>query len=307
MAAGQADMREERTGTLAGLACYILWGLFPLYWKMLVDVNSIEIICHRIIWCFATAIVVCAVLRLHPYRLLSNRRGWAHLLPAALIIATNWGMYIWGVNNGYVVEAALGYYINPLVSVLIGRVAFKERLTPMQCIAVVLCTLGVTYFTVSYGRFPWLAFALAISFGVYGAIKKHGGYPSFEALAVENTITLPIAIGLAITVAHITGTHAFFGDVSSVAGWKTTALLILGGPVTAIPLMLFSAAANKIPLASLGFIQYVSPTLQLIIGVFVFGEPFTLAHAVCFACIWAGLSFVVADAALRYRAGLRAS
>ncbi len=171
-----------------------------------------------------------------------------------------------------------------------------ERLTPLQWIAVALCSIGILFFTTGYGRFPWIAIVLAISFGAYGAIKKKGGYPGVEAIAVESTVMAPVAILGVVLLAAFGGGQAFLGDPSTAESWTTTALLVGGGAVTAVPLILFATAANSIPLTLLGFLQYISPTIALIIGVFVNGEPFTLAHAVCFGCIWCGLVLVAIDA-----------
>ena len=286
---------DERRGVVAGVFCYLLWGLFPMYWKLLDEVNSFEIIAHRIIWCFATTVIFCAIARLDLPGLLKQRRAWRFLVPAALFITLNWSIYIFAVNTDHVVETAIGYYINPLVSVVLGIVVFHEKLSPLKIVAVALCTIGVVYFTVNYGQFPWIAIALALSFGIYGAIKKKGGYPATTAIAFENTVMLLPAILFAIALAHVTGTHAFAANLDTTHGIYLTVLLILGGPATAIPLILFAKAANLIPLSLLGFMQYLSPTLALLTGVFLFGEPFTLAHAVCLGCIWVGIALVTID------------
>ncbi|HAM15770.1 MAG TPA: EamA family transporter RarD [Eggerthellaceae bacterium] len=286
---------EERRGVLCGLFCYVFWGLCPIYWKLLLEVNSFEIIAHRIIWCFAVTLVVCAVGRLGFGELVRQRRAWRYLVPSSLLISVNWALYIYAVNSGNVIETAIGYYINPLVSIVLGVVVFRERLTRLQTLAVALCTFGIVFFTVNYGRFPWIALSLAFSFGAYGAVKKKAGYAATPALAFESMVMLVPAIVLAIVLAQVTGTHAFLGDTATAHGWLLTALLVLAGPVTAVPLILFASAANRIPLSLLGFIQYVSPTIALLSGVFLFGEAFTVAHAVCLGCIWAGLAIVSAE------------
>lgn len=287
-----SDIAEQRRGIAAGLACYVLWGFFPLYWKLLGEVNSFEVIAHRVIWCFATTVIVCAAARLDLPGLLRQPRAWRYLAPAALIITLNWSIYIFAVDIGRVVETAIGYYINPLVSILLGVVVFREKLTRLQLTAIALCAVGVIFFTANYGQFPWIALALAFSFGIYGAIKKKAGYPATTALAFENTVMVVPAIVFAIVLAQVTGTHAFAANLDTAHGWYLTLLLVLAGPATAIPLILFAKAANSIPLSLLGFIQYVSPTIALLTGVFLFGEPFTLAHAVCLGCIWCGLALV---------------
>ena len=283
---------DERRGVLSGLFCYVLWGLFPIYWKLLSEVDPLEIIAHRIIWCFVLVIVVCLVGKLGLGTLMRQRRAWAYLVPCAVFITINWSVYIYAVNSGQVVETAIGYYINPLVSIVLGVVFFHERLTRLQSIAVAFCTFGIVFFTVNYGQFPWIAIALAVSFGVYGALKKKAAYPAVTALGVECTVMVVPAIVFAIVLANVTGSHAFLGDTATAHGWLITALLVLAGAVTAVPLILFANAANKIPLSLLGFLQYISPTIALLTGVFLFGEPFTLAHAVCLGSIWCGLALV---------------
>lgn len=292
---------EERRGTLAGLACYAFWGLCPLYWKLLDHVNPFEVIAHRIIWCWVLVVALCLFFKMTWTPMLASKRAWGHLAPAAVLITINWSLYIYAVVSGHVVDTALGYYINPLVTILLGTLFFKERLTPLQTAAVGLCLAGVGYFLVDHGELPWISLALAVSFGLYGAVKKHGCYPAIPALAMENTLTVPFAMIGALALAVFTGDHAFL-DTSSAEGLTTTALLVGAGAVTAIPLVLFATAANNVPLSLMGFIQYVSPTCALILGVFVFGEPFTFAHAVCFGCIWAGLALVGIDSLRRERA-----
>ena len=298
-------MSETRKGIITGFLCYLFWGVCPIYWKLLVNVDSLEIIAQRILWCAAMTVGICFVMRLDLPGLLKDKRAWKILLPAAILITFNWGIYIYAVNIGCVVQTAIGYYINPLVSIVLGIVFFSERLTKLQVIAVALCAFGVVFFTVSYGEFPWISLALAFSFGLYGAVKKKGGYPAAQALAMENVILFFPVLIFAIVLAFVTGQHAFLGDVSSVDGWVTTLLLIGGGPVTAIPLLLFSTAANKIPLSLLGFIQYVSPTIALLLGVFLFGEAFTFAHAVLLVCIWSGLALVSVQTLRGERAGVQ--
>lgn len=288
--------KQLRRGVLAAFLCYVLWGTFPLYWKLLSHVDPFEIIAHRIIWCFVFTVALCALMRLDFLRLLRDRRALRFLIPAALLITLNWGLYVYAVSIDHIVETAIGYYLNPLVSIILGMLVFQERLSRLQTVAVALCAGGICFFTVNYGSFPWIAITLALSFGVYGAIKKKGGYPAVEALAVENTIMVVPALIFAVVLANATGTHGFLAAVPGGIDWRTTLLLIGGGAVTAIPLILFAKAANSIPLTLLGFIQYVSPTIALLVGVFANGEPFTLAHAVCFGCIWSGLALVAVDA-----------
>lgn len=291
------DARKQlRRGALCAFLCYVLWGTFPMYWKLLSNVDPLEIIAHRIIWCFVFTVALCLLMRQSFLDLLRNRRALRFLVPSAILITLNWGIYVYAVSIDHIIETGIGYYLNPLVSIVLGMIVFRERLTRLQVTAVALCILGVSFFAVNYGSFPWIAISLALSFGIYGAIKKKGGYPAIEALAVENTLMVAPALILTVAIAHLTGSHGFLGMTPDGIDWRTTALLIGGGAVTAIPLILFAKAANTIPLTLLGFIQYVSPTIALLIGVFANGEPFTLAHAVCFGCIWSGLALVAVDA-----------
>lgn len=286
--------REEKRGIAAGIFCYALWGLFPAYWKLLDEVNAGEIIVHRIIWCFVTTALVVLIARLDVASLIHDPRAWKILTPAAVLVTINWSIFIIGISIDRIVETAIGYYLNPLVTIVFGVVFFRERLTRIQLIAVALCTIGLAYFTWSYGHFPWIAVGLALTFSAYGALKKKGGYPPVEALAFENGIIVLPAIIAGIVIAHVTGSHAFLGSTSP-HGWLLTILLIVAGPVTALPLIFFARAANDIPLSLLGFIQYISPTLSLLLGVLVYEEPFTLAHAVCLGFIWTGIVLVSAE------------
>ena len=292
---------EARRGAFAAAACYCIWGFCPLFWALLGGVDSIEIIGQRIVWSLVLTVLACKfVLKVDFTALLRDARARRFLIPSGLLIMANWSIYIVAMVTNHVVEASLGYYINPLVTIVLGLVVFRERLTPLQVAATALSAAGVVYFAVDYGSFPWMAFALALTFGVYGAVKKRGGYPAVPSIAIEGVVALPFAVVALVAIAAL-GRSAFFSPDLSLAAWQTRALLILTGPITAVPLILFATAANKTPLSLIGFIQYISPTISLLSGVFVLGEPFTSAHAVCFACIWAGAALVVLDALRRGR------
>lgn len=293
---------QARNGTIAGLFCYLFWGLAPIYWKWLDAVDPLEVIGHRIIWCFILMVIICAVLRIDFVSLLKDKRAVKYLAVAAVLISINWGIYIYAVATDRIVHTAMGYYTNPLVSILFGVVFFQEKLSILQKGAVLLCAIGVVFFLFDYGELPWISLVLAFSFGLYGAVKKKGGYPAIPALAVESALALPLALMAVAASIYLTGSHAFLGDTSSMQGWTTTLLIIGSGAITAIPLVLFAKAANSIPLTMLGFIQYVSPTIALLLGVFAYGEPFTTAHAVCFGCIWAGLALASIDTIRKSRA-----
>ena len=303
-------MQDSRVkGLLVAIACYAIWGTLPIFWKTLSAVPSSLVQTQRMIWCFVCVVAFCAITRRSFGYLFKEPRAVKTLIVSGVLCTINWTTYVITVNSGNIVESALGYYINPLISILIGLVFFKEKLSPAQVAATVLAVIGVVSFTVSYGQVPVMGLILAFSFGAYGAVKKWGGYPSVEAMAVESTFTgavglLAFAIisclapGLWETLTPVT-------DVSSLAwtggGVVLVVLFILGGFFTWLPLQLFSEAANRIPLTWVGFCQYLSPTLALLVGVFMFGEPFTSAHGVLFGCLWGGIALIALEAIVHSR------
>lgn len=283
-------MSEYRKGLLLGFLCYLIWGLFPLYWKLLETVDSIEILAHRIVWsCLFMVILFCVVQRHRLRDFIKKKHHWPMLLLTGCLITFNWGLYIWAINHHYILESSLGYYINPLLNVLLGTVFLREKLTVPQIIALVLAAAGVLYFTVDYGRFPIISIALATSFAIYGLLKKKMGLDATAALTVETIWITPVALGYIVwLVAH--------GESALCTFDLPIYLLLLGaGVVTAVPLLLFGMSACRIPLSTLGFIQYVSPTGQFLIGVLVYRETFTTAHLICFGCIWIGLTIYTID------------
>ena len=300
-----ASRLTQMQGILVALASYAFWGILPLFWKLLEHVEPLEILAHRLFWSATFLVLIClAACRSAFLALFRKRRAVLILLGAGLICTLNWGLFIYAVNTDHVLQVSMGYYINPLMTIAIGMLLFKEKLTPAQKIAFALVTAGVLFFTINYGSFPWLSIALAVTFGFYGVLKKIGGYPALPALALETTLVAPLALTY-IVVAFFAPEHAFFAlDVSGAfnsAGLITSLLLICGGIVTFVPLLLFSEAINIVPLSLLGFMQYLSPTITLLLGVFAFQEEFTLAHAVCFALIWIGLLLIVFEALLKQR------
>lgn len=272
-------------GIVYALACYVAWGLFPVFWKAITGVPAVNVLAHRVVWSFVFLLV---------WVLLTNRKifiGYVkqprlllRLGLAGFIISANWGIYIYAVASNHIVEAGLGYYINPLVNVFLGYVFLKERLATMQKVAVVLALIGVTYFTVSYGKFPWISLLLATSFGLYGLLKKKANLESMPALTVETMMVFPFALAFLFYTAESSVATPFFPSSGI-----TSTLLILSGLVTAIPLFWFGKSAQVIPLSTMGFIQYISPTLQLLLGIFVYGETFGMEYLVCFIFVWAGL------------------
>lgn len=290
----------DRRGMWVAVGAYVLWGVMPLYWHLLKAVPSLQIVLHRIAW---SALFVGAYLLWRDGRgwlrrtLAGPRLGWMLAL-SGVLIAFNWGLYIWAVNAGHVVETALGYFINPLLNVLIGVLFLRERLRPLQWLSVAVAAAGVLWLAVRYGQVPWIALALAASFGLYGVVRKLAHVDAVAGLGVESAyLFLPAIALLAWTEAH--GGGGFGAGYGAAA----SALLVLGGIVTALPLVGFAYAVRRIPLATVGLLQYIAPTLQFLIGVLVFREPFDRERLVGFACIWLALAIFAADGLLRARRG----
>ena len=272
-------------GILAGIGAYTLWGLFPVYWRLLENDPAIEILAHRMVWSLLFMAALISVQReWHSLiAILHNRRTVLVYTLAAVILALNWFTYIWAVNAGYVVEASLGYFINPLINFLLGVIFLGEKLRPWQVAAVILAGLGVVYLTVSYGSLPWISLVLALTFGLYGLIKKTAVLESTHGFSLETMVLFLPALGYLLFRESI-GVGAFVNQ-----GAWISLLLALAGPVTSVPLLMFGYAARKIPLSMLGFIQYITPTLQFVLGVFVYREPFPASRLVGFSMIWAAL------------------
>ncbi|QNN55004.1 EamA family transporter RarD [Nocardioides mesophilus] len=277
-----------------------MWGFFPLYWPLLEPTGAVEILAHRIVW--SMIVMVLAVLVLRRGRRLretvAERRTLLLLAVAAVLITTNWGVYIWGVNSHHVVETSLGYFINPLVSVLLGVLVLGERLRPLQWVAMGIAGAAVLALTVEYGRPPWIALALALSFGSYGLVKKAADAGAVESLVVETLFVAPFALGyLAYLAAQGVST---FGT----NGAGHVLLLVGTGVVTVIPLLCFGAAATRIPLSTLGLLQYLTPTVQFILGIVVFDEPMPTMRWFGFALIWLALVLFTFES-LRHRTQAR--
>ncbi|MFG1954194.1 EamA family transporter RarD [Micromonospora sp. NPDC048830] len=285
-------MSPLRLGYLYGLGAYLLWGFFPLYFKLLRPAGALEILAHRVVWSLAFVALLLAALRNVGFlRALARRpRALLGISAAAALIAVNWATYIYGVNSGRVVETALGYFINPLVSVLLGVGVLRERLRPAQWLALGVGGAAVAVLTVDYGRLPWLALTLAVTFAAYGLVKKRLALPAAEGLFVESAVLALPALGYLGWLAA--ADDATFGHVSA----GHTVLLVLAGAVTAIPLLLFAGAANRLPLTALGMLQYLTPVLQFACGVLIFHEPMPPARLAGFALVWAALLVFTADA-----------
>ena len=271
-------------GIWYGIAAYGFWGFFPIYWKQLQHVPALQLLGHRIGWSFLLLVAVIFITRrAQNFRAALNRRTFAIYSVAAVLIGVNWLIYVWAVNAGYVVETSLGYFINPLLSVLLGVVILHERLRPAQWLPIVLAAVGVAYLTAVYGSLPWIALALAFSFGFYGLVKKIAPLTSVFGLTLETGILFIPAIGY-LLYAERAGTAAFL-HTGAQADW----LMIGAGLVTTVPLLLFASAAHEIPLSTIGLLQYIAPTFQFLLGVFLYHEPFDRTHFIGFAIVWVAL------------------
>jgi chloramphenicol-sensitive protein RarD len=284
-------MTEVRRGYLYGLAAYVMWGFFPLYFKLLQPAGALEILAHRVVWSVVFVSLLLAAMRNWRFvgRLLRDRRLLGGVSLAAVLIGLNWGTYIFAVNSDRVVETALGYFITPLVSVVLGVTALGERLRVVQWAAVGVGALAVAVLTVDYGRLPYIALVLAFSFGSYGLIKKRLGLPPAEGLFVESSVLALPALAY-LTWLGLAG-DATFGHSSA----AHTTLMVLSGAATAVPLLLFAGAANRVPLTALGILQYVAPILQLACGVLIFHEPMPPARLAGFALVWLALVIFTVD------------
>ncbi len=283
-------------GLLAAAGAFVLWGVLPVYWKLLQQVPAYEILCHRMSWSLVLTLgLVFVTGRRAVFRqALKERKNIVTFTTTGLLLAGNWLLYIWAVNAGFIVEASLGYFINPLINVFFGMVFFQEKMRPVQWFALFLAFLGVLYLTVFYGRFPWIALALAMSFGTYGLLHKKNSLGALDGLCLETGILFVPAAAILIGIA-CTGGGAF-GRI----GLSGSLLLVGTGVVTTVPLLFFGYAAKKIPLSTLGLMQYLAPTINLLLGVFVYGEDFPQSRMVGFMLIWGALAIFMADNLLRH-------
>lgn len=284
-------MTRTRQGTLLAAAAYLLWGLFPLYWPLLEPAGAVEILAHRFVWSLLVVLLLLVVRRSWGWvgAMRRDPRRTSLLVLASALIAVNWGVYIWGVNHGHVVETSLGYFINPLVTILLGVGLLGERLRRAQWVAVGVAAFAVVVLTIDYGRLPWIGLALALTFGGYGLIKKQANVAALPSLAVETTAAFGPALAyLLVLEANGRGT---FGHVS-----LAQSLLLAGtGVVTAVPLLFFGGAAIRVPLSTMGLMQYLTPTMQLAIGVLVRHEPMPPSRLLGFALVWVALAVLTVD------------
>jgi chloramphenicol-sensitive protein RarD len=284
-------------GVAYATSAFLIWGISPIYWKAMQAVPAFEIILHRIVWSFVFLLPVIILMRRWQEFVdaLKNTRAMLILLITALIVGGNWLLYIWAVNSGYLLQASLGYYINPLVNVVLGVVFLKERLRKLQVLAVALATLGVIYLTIYYGEFPWIALTLGVTFGLYGLIRKVAPVGSLVGLTVETLLlSIPALIVLFYLDSH--GQGSIFR-----VSLKLDLLLMGCAPLTAVPLLCFTLGARRLNLSTLGLLQYIGPSCMFVLAVFLFGEPFSSAQVVTFILIWTALAIYSTDSMRYYR------
>jgi chloramphenicol-sensitive protein RarD len=283
------------TGLLAAASAFILWGVLPVYWKLLQAVPAHEILCHRMSWSLLVTLgLVLVTGRRAVFRqAMTERKNLITFTATGLLLAVNWLLYIWAVNAGFIVETSLGYFINPLINVLFGMIFFREKMRPVQWLALFFAFLGVLYLTVYYGRFPWIALVLAVTFATYGLLHKKNHLAALDALCLETGMMFLPAAAVLIGLAWSGG--GAFGRID-----LSGSLLLAGtGVVTTVPLLFFGYAAQKIPLSTLGLMQYLAPTINLLLGVFVYNEDFPRTRMVGFVLIWSGLALFMAENLLR--------
>ncbi len=274
-----------RKGILYGIGAYLAWGVFPIYWKWLHTVPALQLIGHRIIWSFVLLVLIVSFTRQwRAFRAAaSSRRVLLIYLASSILLTINWLTYVWAVNAGFIVETSLGYFINPLLSVLLGVLFLHEHLRPWQVVPIILAAVGVTYVAVSYGTFPWIALTLAVSFGLSGLVKKTAPLGSLYGLTLETGLAFIPAVAYLFAMDRL-GQGAFLHTTL-----PQNLLMIGAGVVTTVPLLLFASAAQRIPLSMVGVLQYITPTMQFLLGVFVYREPFNLSLFIGFSIVWAAL------------------
>ena len=283
------EERSPRGGALYALGAYGVWGLVPVFWPLVARAGSLELLAHRVVWSLAISALLALVLLPKGWlRRIASPRNLAMLGLAAAVVSVNWGLYIWSVNHGHVLETSLGYYINPILSILVGVLLLGERMAPLQWVSVGLAVAAVVVLTVDYGRPPWIALILAASFATYGVMKKQVNGGAVETLTIESALLTPIALGYLLVL------QLQDGSTFVTLGWAHSLLLVATGLVTVVPLLFFAAAATRLPLSTLGLFQYLAPTLQFILGVTYFGEDMSPARWVGFGLVWLALMILTA-------------
>ena len=276
--------RKHRDGSLFAIGAYLIWGLFPIYWKQLNAVPAAQLIGHRILWSFVLLAAI-VLTRRQSRSVLASLNGPAirTYFAAAVLISVNWFVYVWAITHGFIVEASLGYFINPLLSVLLGVVIFRERLRPLQWLSIAMAAAAVAYLTATLGSPPWIALVLAVTFGLYGVVKKSAPLNSLFGLTVETGILFLPAVAY-LTFCEVTGSGMFLHRPM-----LENVLMVGGGVITAIPLLLFAGAATRVPLTTMGLLQYMTPTMQFLIGVIIYREPLPPARLIGFGLVWTAL------------------
>ena len=284
-----------RSGIIYAALAFFCWGLFPIYFHALGEVPPLQILAHRMLWSLAFLLVLLLLRRDWKWlQVVRQPRVFFSFVLSALLLSANWLVYIWSVMNHHVIEASLGYFINPLVNIVLGYLILKERMRPLQWAAIAVAALGVGWLTWQAGTVPWIALFLALSFGGYGLLRKTAALGPLEGLSFETIVLFPLAAGYVIWLT-VHGQNVFINTASDTTRW----LLIMAGPLTAIPLLLFATGARKIPLSILGLLQYLSPTLQFLLGVWLFKEAFSADRLVGFVLIWSALALFAGEGLLR--------
>ena len=291
--------RDERSGLIAGFAAFGTWGLIPIYWKLLANLPASEILAHRFVW---TTLFLGVLLSwqgrwVELRDAVRSRRALLFCVASGLAISVNWLVFIWAVNVGRVIETSMGYFMTPLVNVLFGALFLRERLTRWQFVSVLLALAGVLNLTFGYGKFPWLALTLCVSFGLYGLLRKKSGVRPIPGLFLETTLLTPLA---ALYLIYLQRAES---STLGTASWSLVLILISTGVVTGLPLVWFGHAARHLRMTTVGFLQYLAPSCSFFLGVFLYHEPFTRAHLITFAFIWTALAVFTAEAIWRWRSG----
>ena len=282
--------RHKKQGVILALAAYGLWAIAPIYFKWIKHIGAFEILAHRVLWSLLLTLIIILFTKRLPALVaaLLSRKIRIYLFASTCLIGINWGIFIWAVNSNHLLSASLGYYINPLVNIFLGMIFFAERLGRVQKLAALLCIGAVSFEIWQFGKLPWIALILAVSFGLYGLVRKKLAVDSFVGMALETGLLLPLAVGYLL----LSGTNSLTFDNASVL---SLGQLFLAGPITMIPLLCFAAAANRISLTALGFFQYLGPTGMLLLAVYVYGEPLTPEKLTTFTIIWFALALLIGE------------
>jgi rarD protein len=280
-----ATASQGKANIVYPIAAYSLWGILPIYWKVMKQFPAGDILAHRIFWSFLfLAVIISGMRRWSEFReAFTSTKSLLTILVASILISANWLIYIWAVNNNHIVEASLGYYINPLLTILLGIVVLREKSDVWQIVAIVLAFAGVALLSYQFGEVPWIAVSLAVSFALYGLVKKLTKLSPLTGLAAETMMVTPLALGYLYV--QVNGTTSAYEHLT----YGMIIMILLTGVVTSVPLLLFAQGAKRVSLTTLGFVQYLSPSISLIIGIFIYKEPFTLAYKISFGLIWIAL------------------